>query len=383
MNDLLSRATRFVVAAVEQARALHRSPLAPDVARLHRLFTSERAERRPDYQRDPALRRAYLGFFLPHNAVKIALLLERSRREGLLAVGDAPAILDVGAGPLTGIFGAWIAFGRLGRCVAVDAAAATMEAALPLLALVQHDGVERRTANVAVSPAARWLGDTRPDLVILANVLNELRDPRRGADTRERLLFELLAAVPPNGRVLVVEPATRVHGRALMLLRDRLVDGRRASVLSPCRGAPACPLLRRRGDWCHGELAWQPPREFGELARAAGIDKATLKESHLVLSPRSTPPPHAGARLVGGLMRDAAGVERRYGCGADGLLTLVGTPALPSAVAAAERGELLHPLPASARIEVTPSPAPGAPTARRGAGRPGRRGRAAGGPRPR
>lgn len=75
-----------MTAAVEHARALHRSPLAPDVARLHRLFTSDRSERRPDYQRDPALRRAYLGFFLPHNAVKIALLLERARREGALSV---------------------------------------------------------------------------------------------------------------------------------------------------------------------------------------------------------------------------------------------------------------------------------------------------------
>lgn len=383
MSELGERASRFVVAAVEHARALHRSPLAPDVARLHRLFTSERAERRPDYQHHPALRRAYLGFFLPHNAVKIALLLARARQEGALPIALPPSVLDVGAGPLTGVFAAWIAFGRLGRCVAVDAAAASMTAAAPLLAVIEHGGVDTRTANVAVESPSRWLGELRPDLVVLANVLNELGDSRRGADVRGRLVHDLVAALPQAGRLLVVEPATRVHGRALMQLRDRLAAHRGATVLSPCRGAATCPLLATRGDWCHGELSWQPPPAFEELARGAGIDKATLKESHLLLAPRSVPGPLDGLRLVGGPMCDTQGVERRYACGADGLVTLRGTPRLPGAVTVAERGGLLQQLPAGVHVDVKPSRAPGARAARRGAGRPGRRGRAGADQRPR
>ncbi len=383
MTELLARAARFASAAVEHARGLHRSPLAPDVARLHRLFTSERAERRPDYQRDPALRRAYLGFFLPVNAVKIALVLARARRDGALPDTGEPAVLDVGAGPLTGVFAAWIAYGRLGPCVAVDAAQATMAAAEPLLTGIEHGGVTQRVVNVALRPAASWIQGVRPDLVIVANVLNELRDPRRGAGVREQLVTELVGALAPGGRVLVVEPATRVHGRALMLTRDRLVAGRHASVLSPCRGAATCPLLRTRGDWCHAEHPWEPPRELAELARAAGIEKTSLKESHLVLAPRAVAAPVVGLRLVGGPMRDAAGLERRYACGADGQVTLAGAPALPRGVVDAPRGALLAPVPAGVRLEVTPSWAPAARADRRGAGKRHPRGRAGAGPRPR
>lgn len=383
-DSLATRAARFVEAAVAHARALHPAPLAPDVARLHRLFTSERAERRPDYMRDPALRRAYLGFFLPHNAVKLALLLERARVEGLIRAVERPVVVDVGAGPLTGLFGTWIAFGRLGPALAVDAAAATMEAAEPLLASIEHEGVETRVVNLSVEPPARWLGGWRPQLIVLANVLNELRDPRRGADLRERLLAELVRGLPAEGRLLVVEPATRVHGRALLGVRDRLVGARTASVLSPCRGARECPLLRSQGHWCHGEHDWTPPRVYSELARAAGIDKTTLKESHLLLGPRSTPEQHAGLRLVGGLMRDREGTERRYGCGTSGLVTLGGRPALPPAIASATRGALLDPVPAGVAAELKPSRAPGARGGRRGAAK-GPRGRArgAGAPRPR
>lgn len=383
MNELHARATRFAAAAVEHARSLHRSPLAPDVARLHRLFTSERAERRPDYQRDPALRRAYLGFFLPYNAVKIALLLARSRREGVIPPLREPAVLDVGAGPLTGVFAAWIACGRLGPCVAVDAAAAAMAAAEPLLSAIEHGGVTQRAVNVTLRQAASYLEGFRPDLAVAANVLNELRDPRRGDDAREHLVTELVAALTPSGRLLAVEPATRVHGRALMLLRDRLVAGRHATVLSPCRGTATCPLLRSRGDWCHGEHPWEPPGVLAELARAAGIDKATLKESHLLLAPRALSAPVVGLRLVGGPMRDATGTERRYACGADGLATLVGAPMLPRDVVGAPRGALLAPIPAGVQLELRPSPAPGARGARRGAGHRRPRGRAGAGPRPR
>ncbi|MCC7070473.1 MAG: hypothetical protein IT383_04065 [Deltaproteobacteria bacterium] len=381
MNELHARAARFAVAAVEHARSLHRSPLAPDVARLHRLFTSDRAERRPDYQRDPALRRAYLGFFLPFNAVKIALLLDRARREGLLPAPPEPAVLDIGAGPLTGVFAAWIAYGRLGPCVAVDAAAAAMSAAEPLLSVIAHGGVAQRAVNVALRPASSYLEGTRPHLVIVANVLNELRDPRRGADTRGQLSADLVAALAPGGRVLMVEPATRVHGRALMVLRDRLVAERQVSVLAPCRGATTCPLLRGRGDWCHGEHPWDPPGALAELARAAGIEKAALKESHLLLAPRSEAPSAVGLRLVGGPMRDNSGTERRYACGVDGLATLVGTPGLPRDVVDAARGALLAPVPAGLGIELRPSRAPGARAAARGAGRSRPRARAGAGPR--
>src|SRR5262245_16594741 len=101
------RTEQLANAAIAWAEAQHRSPLARDVSRLSSLFTTERADRRVDYMRDPALARAYIAFYLPQYAAKIALLLEQARREHLWApVTTGSRVLDVGSGPLTGLFGA-------------------------------------------------------------------------------------------------------------------------------------------------------------------------------------------------------------------------------------------------------------------------------------
>lgn len=349
------RAATLLHAALASAQRAHRAPLARDVARLHGLFTHERSDRAAGYLREPALRRAYLGYFAPLNAVKVARLLVALQEERALALPDAPSVLDLGAGPLSGIAGAWIALGRLGPSVAVDLAEKAMADGRRLLeeagALSDIASLELRTRSVTQSWAAPR---DRADLVVLANVLNEIGDPRRDLDKRVRVVESALERLSEGGRVLIVEPGTRVHGRALQALRDRLVASERASVLAPCFGAARCPLLERSSDWCHHELPWDPPEELAALERAAGLEKTTLKLSYLVLAPPGQVAAE-GMRLVGGTMRAGAPAdvtERRYACGRGGLVVLRGRKGrLPAAVSRPLRGARLDEVPEGAVVE--------------------------------
>ena len=334
--EVKQRLDGVVGACIAHARQKHRSPLEPDIRRLSELFTTERGSRARTYMRDPALRRAYLGFFVPHNVAKLVLLLEQLAQEALLALPDAPRVWDVGAGPLTGCLAVFCVSGRLGPSYAIDVAETAMEDGAKILAELGGGSVTRIGKSVT-GPFGTWRPPEGADLVVAANVLNELGDPRRALPQRVELVSACIESLRPQGRVLLVEPGTRVQGRALMAVRDALA--RTSDVRSPCCGAPSCPLLKTPGDWCHGELEWEPrPREFVAMENAAQLKKERVKSSHLLLArANEVTAPATGVRLVGGLMR-AHDAERRYGCGASGLVTLRGRPLLPPPLARPLRG---------------------------------------------
>ena len=364
------------------AAALADGVRASDVVDLSRLFGEERAKRGADYMTNPALRRAYLAFFLPQYAAKIALLLAQMQRERLLSLPNAPRVLDVGAGPLTGLFGAWLMAGALGPSIALDLAGKVMQAGKALL----DEVAPGQPVTLVEAPALkRSVPDGPFDLVIVAHMLNEIGDPRRDLEMRADLVRALLEQLAPGGRLLIVEPGTRVHGRSLMALRDLLVrDG--VPVLSPCRGAPQCPLLQSPGDWCHGDVAWTRPRAFIELEDKAGLRKDVLKQSHLLLSALGEAQvPTSGLRLVGGLMRDKFDVERRYACGRSGLLVLSAKPKLAADIAKPLRHGLLTREPRPEEIQrergVRPAAERGSRDAARGDARSDPRGPRGGGPR--
>jgi SAM-dependent methyltransferase len=284
---------------------------------------------------DPAARGAYLAFFVPQYAAKIAAVLERSAREAHLVLPAAPRVLDVGAGPLSGTLGAWLACGALGPSVAVDLSGRALESGRDILRSL----APAADVRLVEAPVQRRPLPPGPfDLVIVAHVLNELGDPRRGLDLRAELVRDLTSTLAPGGRVLVVEPGTRVHGRALMALRDRLVaDG--LTLHAPCVGAKKCPLLQTAGDWCHAEEPWRAPEAFVQLERAAGLTKTVLKHSYLLVS--REPARLHGVRLVGGVMQPARGTALRYGCGPRGLVTLALDERAPAAARSSPRGALL------------------------------------------
>ena len=211
--SLNARVEVLVRAAQRDAEMRAAAPLSHDIARLSRAFTTEQAHRRPDYMADPRMRRAYLAFFVPQYAAKVAQILERYADEGLLKLPQRPRVLDVGAGPLTGTMGAALYAGELGPSTAIDLARAALEAGAQLARSIGVEDVTLVEASL-VGPLARVVAATPVDLVIVAHVLNELGDPRRAVAQRAQLLTHLVQQLAPGGRLLVVEPGTRVHGRA-------------------------------------------------------------------------------------------------------------------------------------------------------------------------
>ena len=356
------RLARIADAAVVLASRRHKSPLAADVQRLSTMFTSERGSRERTYMRDPALRRAYLGFFVPHNVARIALLLQRARGEGLLPDRETPRVVDVGAGPLTGILACWAVYGRLGPSWGVDLSRAALEDGQELLAAVGADVASLTLWDKSLNaPPGTWLPVGDVDVIIAANVLNELSDPRM-PDLRLRVVDACVKALLPGGRLLVVEPSMRVEARSLMTVRDEIVEaGDVAAVLSPCRGAERCPLLLTRGDWCHGEVPWGAhPPAYRELEKAVKLRKDLLSSTHLLLGRPDEDAPVTGLRLVGGVMR-AADRELRYACGRE-LVTITGNPRLPLAAAQPFRGTLVDDVLGAPALKPVEAPPRGTPT---------------------
>jgi hypothetical protein len=338
LNDRIAQMFRSALAGVAEE---HRSRLPKAVAELHALFTTDRGKRDRKYLDRPHIVAAYEALYAPRNAAKIAHLVAET------VPGDGPIrVLDLGSGPLVGVLGAACAR-SLGPSVAMDVSKGALRRGEALLERLGWGGSVRTVAGDLRRP---WGLTERFDLVVLANVLNELGDPRRGGETRLRVVEQALSALDEGGVVLILEPATRVHGRALMRIRDELAG--EVPIAAPCAGAEACPLLKRRGDWCHAERPAPRVAEVDKLARKAGIQPGPLKMSYLALGGQ---PPGAGLRVIGGMMR-ARGAEMRYACGPDGLVELKGRP-LPPEVRGLDRCGWLAELPKG----VSASPASGPP----------------------
>lgn len=222
--------------------------------------------------------------------------------------------------------------------------------ALAAQKLVQPSRIDRRAVDLRREP--RPLPPGRFSLIVIANVLNELGEARRGSQLREAIVQGALRALEPDGRVLLIEPAGRVPTRALMALRDVLVGTQKAHVLSPCPDVVRCPLLSRRTDWCHQEVRHPLPSHVKTMAAQAGLAAEHLQLSHLLLSARSARyPHHGGARLVGGVMGGGR-EQRRYACTADGLVALKARDDhLVDAVRQPLRGEKLSAIPEGVTIE--------------------------------
>lgn len=259
-------------------------------------YTSDR-----DRLSKPADRTADLAaraaFFTIADSMKIALPLAELADRSALPARRPLRIVDVGAG--CGAMSLGI--------VASLATEATGDAAFTIVA-IDRDMEALRIAGAALRHLATKRGVTvdvttrvadvettslpPADLVVIGTVLNELSPAARLA-----LVQRALAAVPPDGAVIIIEPALRDTSRALHELRDAILTGGHAHVFAPCtrRGAP-CPMLANPDDWCHEDRAVDLPPRTHELARLTHLRDSGMKFSYLVLRHDDAPlvpSPHA------------------------------------------------------------------------------------------
>jgi len=225
--------------------------VADGVLTLSRLFTKQRDELGANYFADPALRRAYLLYFLPVNAAKVASLL----REMPALPARPLRVLDVGSGPGAGLLAVLDHLAQRGdathrgsEVIAVDRSREALQEAEALwgdISKTRPGGLSVRFETVRRDlerPAARRSWKTGAfDLVILANSLNELfRTATDPIARRVKLLESLLGALASDGTCMLIEPALRETTRSLHEVRDRLVAAGLATVYSPCLHERPC-----------------------------------------------------------------------------------------------------------------------------------------------
>jgi len=216
----------------------------------------------------------------------------------LSGVAAGPRMLDVGAGPAPAAVALLDELG--GSALALDASAAALAEARAL-----SDGaVETRQADLERGLPAL----PGPfDVVVIANALSELP---------ERSRAPLVEALPlsDRGAVLLIEPALRETGRALLRFRDERLRAGRWMAAAPCLTQRPCPALERPRDWCTAQHAWDPPAHVVQLAAELGLRAdEELGYAPLVLT-RGVPPPPPDVWRVVGVPRPEKGKKRLFVC---------------------------------------------------------------------
>jgi hypothetical protein len=271
------------------------------VLALHEGLVGRRDLARTATYGDRAHLGAYLLWWWPQTYAKVKAVLRLAPD-----LPRRPRILDVGAGPAPAALALLDALG--GEAVALDASEAALSEARSLAG-----GAPLRTLRGDAS-ASKSAGGTF-DVAVLANVLSEIPEADRDG---------LFTALPlaTGGHVLLLEPALRDTGRALLAFRDRALS-RGFRAVAPCLTQKPCPALASPRDWCTACEDWEPPPHVRQLADATGLraDEA-LSYAPLVLA-REAPEMRRGVWRVVGVAPPEKGKKRLWICSDEGRMPLV------------------------------------------------------------
>ncbi|HKC61578.1 MAG TPA: small ribosomal subunit Rsm22 family protein [Myxococcales bacterium] len=270
---------------------------------LHEGLVGRRELARASTYGQPAHLAAYLLWWWPQTYAKVRAALALARSAGALqGLPGQPRILDVAAGP--GAAGLALLDALGGTALALDQSAAALSEGRAL------SGGALRTQEADLRRGLPAL-ESDFDLAVVANALSELPAPVR---------VPLIGALPvaDGGAVLLIEPALRETGRALLEVRDELLLGGAWKAAAPCLTQRPCPALQHPRDWCTAQHAWDPPPHVGQLAAELGLRAdQELAYAPLVLTRRVAQPPPDVWRVVG-VPQPEKGKKRLFVCSDQG-----------------------------------------------------------------
>ncbi|WP_243359141.1 small ribosomal subunit Rsm22 family protein [Fundidesulfovibrio terrae] len=312
---------RKALEAVHPLKPKHRAGLPGDVKRLSLALTAERGPGpQANYLASPANLSAYLYYFLPWNLYRLSRLFT-----GLdFDIPDGATVLDLGSGPLTLAQALWISRPRLRtrklRFLCVDQTGQALRAGRDLFEALT--GEEGRAWTIELIQAPAHKAPQEPcDVVMAANALNELSRGRgeEGHEALERICEMLLSRLDREGRLMLVEPGTRLGGKLLSRLRDLIIE-EGVSPLAPCTHAEPCPMLAPRWrSWCHFVFpAEGVPDWLASITKQAELDKDRASLSFLHMSAGEPVYDPARYRTVSHRFALPTGLGA-YACGAEGL----------------------------------------------------------------
>jgi len=182
-------------------------------------------------------RLAYIATRLPatFSATKAALGELRYRCPDL----KAESLLELGAGPATGLWAAHAVFSELVRATHIETDHDTVELGQQLL---RDTGIsDTVTSSWYTSDIAEIPSFEGHDLVLMAYVLGELSETDR--HTAVSAAWEATREA-----LVIVEPGTSSGSARILAVREWLID-EGGELVAPCPHTMACPLPEP--DWCH------------------------------------------------------------------------------------------------------------------------------------
>jgi|CXWL01.1.fsa_nt_gi ribosomal protein RSM22 (predicted rRNA methylase) len=286
--------------------------VAAGIRQLSLGLTRDRTLAGQRYMDDPKLLGAYLLFYWPVSYAQARQTLGELVRRPRVA-------LDLGSGP------APVAFAALDAAVSEVTIAERSKSAVKLALALATEAEETLLARDW--SAEQPLPQGTYDLITLGHVVNELfgRAEAPGIIVKRADFVERVAkSLNRGGSLLIFDPALRETSRALLEVRDLLVE-RGYAVRAPCFYRGACPALQKPSDWCHAERTWRMPPLVEQLAAAAGINKEALKMSYLILAPLGEPWADAPAGRIFRIVSEplpGKGRLRYMACGPEGRIGL-------------------------------------------------------------
>jgi SAM-dependent methyltransferase len=252
---------------------------------------------------------AYLLYYWP---VSFAQTLFALKQAGIRSGARA---LDLGSGPAPGAFALLEA--GWSSVTAADRSVEALKLAKRLAA--QTD----QRLETQVWDAEKGLPSGGPwEVIVVGHLLNELGagKPDR-VERRAAFLSSLKPLLTPQGRILVLEPASHGPNADVLAVRDALL-GLGWSASGPCFFQGACPA-RAAGAACHDVLKWKVPHLVAQTARRAAIDKRELPFTWLSFQPFGAPEADPQVvRVVSDPLLNKAGRRRVVVCGTQGRFSL-------------------------------------------------------------
>lgn len=263
---------------------------------------------------------AYAAYYLPANALKVALVLEEAFLRGNDAVpGGAARWLDIGTGPGTAFWGAAWWFSHRRKQLSF-----TGWDQSPLFAEIASGLARARPFGAAArffSPGKgeKWESLLRKENITHLSFVNSIAEIYPDLGARKNAVAATLDTLrklrESDGKpryLLIVEPGSRESSRELAELKDFLQAEKKGRVLLPCLDARPCGALRDPRDWCHEEASCEFPEWMNELGSGVGLRKESMLFSYALMEAADPAQAfRAEARIVSQRMERKGQVECR------------------------------------------------------------------------
>lgn len=260
---------------------------AKGALQLSEAFTALRRNLPRNYFNKKEYRSAYLLYFTLTNYAKMLKCLDEVFKHQNLIQSEYK-VLDIGCGPATAslacsnFFASRFPNKNLGL-FCLDQNREIIKDARNLFKLLGSSKHKFEAhARALNTRAINSLKLGRFDLIILANVLNELGGVK---DQYQFCLSLIKHCLKPDGVLIILDPALRLTTRSLMEMRNLLIKNQSdLEIISPCLHKHPCPMFaQNRRDWCHFYLEWKCPAAIYEVDRLLGIRHNYLKMAYLII----------------------------------------------------------------------------------------------------